>query len=230
MAEAQVIAPSEVELAEATKVREEVEALLTNIDSQHSGLETNFVKLGQCLDTISNSKYWLTWGYKSFKSYLSSIEPRVKRGRTQIYNCLGIARDLLPLIPADQLTKIGVSSANALRLLLKGGGTISGEILELALNGTVAELESAIATKLGLQPDEPGTWFNFGGAKFTDAQREEFIRTVNAVVRVANIHVEGSITNWQDVPSPTKREIFACLCAEFLSTYEAEINGTPGAD
>jgi hypothetical protein len=219
--------PTAIELGQAETVRLQVEDLLTAIGGQQAGLESNFVQLGQKLSIVERERYWIGWGFKGFSAYLRSIAPRVNRGRTQLYNCVGIAQDLLPFITESTLSEIGISKAAVLRRMLQTGKRPSPELITLAAEATQEELEAAIAKECGeAVPDEPGTWFSYGGAYLTEEQRAEFLRVVNLVVRAASIPVGYTIDDWNKVPSPFKREIFFCLGAEFLSgPYEAEVTG-----
>lgn len=199
---------------QAGTLKAEIESFI-HLNRLHKvSLESNFVEIGDRLATVRTGRYWLMWGFKTFGKFMDSLE-----SRTQNYHCLGVARDLLQYVSKADLVEMGISKATALRLLVKGGKPVTAEIVVMAKEKTEEELKGAVAKELGLVEDEePGTWFSYGGARLADDEREEFLRTMNTVIRSAEIGSE-EITNWQETPSRRKKEIIHLLCAEFLSSY-----------
>lgn len=200
---------------EAVKLQGEIAVYLASNREHKAGLESNFVEIGSRLSAIRTKRYWLVWQFRNFSQYMKSLD-----SRTQNYHCLGVARDLLPLVSKEELVKIGISKASVLRAMVKGGKFLSPELIAMARDKTKEELEGAVDKELGLVEDGPGTWFSFGGAKMEDAERTEFLRTMNLAVRAADLGGE-EITNWQEVPSLRKKHIFQTLCAEFIAGYSA---------
>lgn len=212
----QAFTPEQQQQAEV--VRAQVESFITATRDHKSGLESTYVEIGDRLAEIRTNRYWLLWGFKNFSKYMQSLE-----SRTQNYHCLGVARDLLPFVSREDLFRIGISKASVLRAMVKGGKTISAELITVARERTKEELEGAVSKELGLvEDDEPGVWFSFGGAKMTDQEKAEFLTTMNTVVRAGDFLGE-EITNWQTVPSRRKKLIMQTLCAEFLSTYAEQV-------
>jgi hypothetical protein len=114
---------------------------------------------------------------------------------------------------------MGITKASVLRLLVKGGKPVTPVLVKLAMEGTKEWLEDAVHKELGLVKDEePGKWFSYGGARLQDDEREEFLRTVNVVIRESGMG-GAEVTKWQDEPSNRKKQIIQLLCAEFLATY-----------
>jgi hypothetical protein len=207
---------TEEQQQEAARLQAEIAAFLVENREHKAGLEQNFVEIGSRLATIRTGRYWRVWQFKNFSQYMKSLE-----SRTQNYHCLGVARDLLSLVSKEQLVKIGISKASILRAMVKGGKAISPELIAMAQDKTKEELEGAVDKELGLvEDDTPGKWFSYGGAKMEDAERAEFLRTVNLVVRTADLGGE-EIVSWQEVPSLRKKQIVQTLCAEFIATYAA---------
>jgi hypothetical protein len=199
---------------EAEAIRTQLSSFIASNQTHNTDLESNYVEIGDRLAVVRSERYWLLWGFKNFSAFMKSLESRTKN-----FHSLGVARDLLPLIPKDDLVKIGISKAALLRKMVKGGKSISAELIEIAKTKTKEELEGAVETELGIvQAEDKGQWFSFGGARMEDGEREEFLRTMNTVIRSAEIEGE-EITNWQEVPSVRKKQLIHLLCAEFLSTY-----------
>jgi hypothetical protein len=197
---------------QAAALQQDIAQLLESNRLHKLNLDTNFVQIGALLDSIRTAQYWRIWGFKNFSAYMKSME-----SRTQNYHCLGVARDLLPLISMEDLVAMGISKASVLRLMVKGDKPITPELVALARDKTKEELEAAVAQELGLvEDDTPGKWFSFGGAKMLDEEREEFLHAVNLVALAADLGGE-QIVNWQEVPSQRKKEIFRWMCADFIS-------------
>lgn len=206
-------------------MRAQVESFITATRDHKSGLESTYVEIGDRLAEIRTNRYWLLWGFKNFSKYMQSLE-----SRTQNYHCLGVARDLLPLVLKEDLVRIGISKASVLRAMVKGGKAISAELITMARDQTKEELEGAVAKELGLVKEERGPWFSFGGAHMEDAEKEEFLHTMNLVVRAGDLGGE-EITNWQDTPSLRKKQIVQVLLAEFQATYAEQVEQvSPGGN
>ncbi len=201
---------------QALQLREEISSFLALNREHKEALEGNFVEIGTRLATIRTELYWQIWNHRNFSEFMKSLD-----SRTQNYHCLGVARDLLPLISKEDLVRIGISKASVLRAMVKGGKSISPELIAMARDKTKEELEGTVAKELGLVEDaEKGTWFSFGGARMEDEERAEFLRTANLAIREGGLESE-EITNWQEVPSLKKKQIIQVICAEFISTYAA---------
>lgn len=204
---------TDVQRQEAADLASELNRLIGANKVYDEAKEINFVAIGEKLASIRTARYWLTFGFKSFTQFMKSLE-----GRTQNYQCLGVVRDLLPHVSKSELSDMGITKAKELRLLVKGGKSITAEIIKLAIDGTADELEARVATELGLVEDEPGDWLAFGGAKFSEEEKAEFLRTVNCAIKAADLESE-EITEWKGVPSGKKKQILSVIFAEFLSSY-----------
>lgn len=199
---------------EAEVVRSQIQSYIAANRDHQADLESNYVEIGDRLVAVKTARYWRLWQFKNFSAFMESLDSRTKN-----YHSMGVARDLLPVVTKADLVVMGISKAALLRKMIKGGKPISAELVEMAKSKTKEELEGAVAVELGLVAnEEKGDWFSFGGARLDTAEREEFLRTMNTVIRSAEIEGE-EITNWQDTPSSRKKELLFLLFAEFLSTY-----------
>lgn len=205
--------------AAATAALAKVDELADAVGSHVTGLETNFVRLGTALHEVYREQHWMVGGHRSFGVYLKSLESRAKRGRTQLYHCLGVVQDLLPYTTEHDLVEVGITKAILLRKALASGNNID-ELVDQAKTRTKEELEELVGGSA--DTDDPGKWMSFGGARYTDEERAEFIRAVNITLRTdPPINVcGGAIKKWSEVPPQTKKEVLFRWLAGFV--VEAE--------
>jgi hypothetical protein len=200
--------------AEANEIYEQVRSLIAANQQHQVGLESNFVEIGIRLAAIKANRYWKMWKFQNFSSFMLSLDSRSKN-----YASMGVALDLLPVVPKENLVAIGIGKAALLRQLMRHGKRLSEELLAEARSLTKEQLEGRVAQELGLVKEEKSPWFAFGGANLSPEESAEFLRTVNLVVRVAELG-GPEIVNWQDEPPNRKKQIVHLLCAEFLATYQ----------
>lgn len=214
---------SEDQVKAAERVKEQIEHVLGQIRNQQSNLEADFIRLGGALVEVHANQFWILWGFKSFSRYLISLEPMVKLGRTQLYNCLGIARDLLPVVSPEDLEVIGVSKASILRKMLKAGKRPSAELIEIAKRETMERLEGEVAEETGMRRDgDKGRWHSFGGAYYTEDEWEEFIRASN-VAAMTDPTLNKRVTHWEHLEWWVKKEIMWRWLASYLAENESAI-------
>lgn len=213
--------------AAAAAALAKVDELADAVGGHVLGLETNFVRLGTAMNEVYRHQYWMVGGHGSFGKYLKSLEPRVKRGRTQLYHCLGIVQDLLPYVTEDQLVEIGITKAILLRKALAAGTDVE-ELVEQAKTATKDELEELVGDKSEAD-DGPGTWMSFGGARYTDDERQEFMRAVNITLRTdPPIDIGGSAKKWSEVPPQAKKEVLFRWLAGFVVEAENALREESG--
>lgn len=209
----------------ASQTKQELDRVLDEIQSQEKKLETDFVKLGTMIDEVREKKFWLLWDYKSFNAFLEAIAPKVGKGRSRLYACAGICRELLPYLPPEELSDIGISKASAIASAVKKSGKKpSDELLKAAKNPatTLDQMQGMIADSFGLREDmEYGTWFALSGIFLSDEEREELMRGIRCACKVdpAMNHV---IDKWQDASAGERKEVIFRWVREFLGTWEAE--------
>lgn len=210
--------PEQKEAAESALAR--VDDIANAVGANVVNLERNFVSLGAALYEVYRDQHWMVAGHGSFGKYLRSLEPRAKRGRTQLYHCLGVVQDLLPHTTEHDLVEIGITKAILLRKALTSGADV-GELVEDAKTKTKDELEDLVGETTG-DDEGPGRWVSFGGARYTEDELEEFIRAVNITLRTdPPIQVGGgAIKKWSEVPPQAKKEVLFRWLAGYV--VEAE--------
>lgn len=217
--------------AAAAAALAKVDELADAVGGHVIGLEANFVRLGSAMHEVYRHQYWMVGGHGSFGKYLKSLEPRVKRGRTQLYHCLGVVQDLLPFITEEDLTEIGITKAIVLRkAFANGGGDAATEaaLLLQAKTATKEELEELVGDK-SEDDDGPGKWMSFGGARYTDEERAEFMRAVNITLRTdPPIDIGGTVKKWSEVPPQAKKEVLFRWLAGFVVEAENALREQSG--
>lgn len=206
-----------------------VDALADSICSDQLNLQRNFVHIGQALAVIEDNKYWMG-RTKSFSEYLNTIEKRANKKRTQLYHCLGVARDLLPLIPEQDLIDMGISKAITLRRMQGEGHEPTAELVEVAKTQTDQQLRCEIAKATGLffPQDEPGKkWIDLGQLVLTDGESDVCFRVFNVAAKIdfdAAEQLKVDVQSWKDwqdlAPSVKAALLIDRIFAEFLATYE----------
>jgi hypothetical protein len=209
----------------AAQTRKELLTVLDNINTRQDSLEKDFVNLGTLLEDIRKRKYWLLWDFKGWDSFIKSLEGKIKKGRSQLYNCAGIARDLLPYIPPDDLRDIGITKASALRTAVKNTGKRpSDDLVDSLKSVKVEEAAELIADDFGFRYEgaPKGDWFNLVGTDFDAEERAEFLRACSIACRV-DPALPYVVTNWQDATSHQRKEILFRFIREFIATWGPEV-------
>lgn len=222
-----VNAPSASDLTAAESVGVQIEICLNALSSAEEEFDSNYARLGGLLDKVKTQKLWLLpgWagsseGFKSFGSYLKQIEPRVKKGRSQIYAIIGVSEELSPLVSEADLATIGISKASELRKVLKAGKTITKAMITSALDPrmTAQELKASIfeAAHIYVPESEPEKYFDMKGFYATVEERREIERATDVAIKVIGIK--------DDVPEHTRwKAVILAWVAEFLCAYEAQV-------
>jgi hypothetical protein len=217
--------PIQKDREEAQELVKEIDEILEEIKNGETSLATNYAKLGSKLLTIRTKKYWIALGFKSFNAYIESVKEKINHGRTQLYQFISVAEKLLPSVSEAALNQMGISKAIELqRVVTATGGQPPQELIDCALcSETTREyLRGKIFKHLHMKPDEPGTWFEFGGFYVTVEERAEIQQGLDVAARVDPIIPES----W---PAHSKRkEIMLRLVREFLSTYLDLVNKGEG--
>ncbi len=213
---------------EAAKIKLELDRVLDSIKINEQQLDADFVKVGTLLEETREHKFWLLWGnHKSFNSFLESIAPMVGKGRTRLYACAGIAKQLLPYLPPEDLTNIGISKASALASAVKKSGKKpSDELLTAAKdpNTTLQQVQELIADDYGARDlGEQGTWYSLAGVFFSAGEKEEFERAVSVACKTDP--ALPNVIDWHDATAGSRKEVLQRFIREFLGTYEAEVSG-----
>ncbi|MDE1816856.1 MAG: hypothetical protein KGI11_09910, partial [Thaumarchaeota archaeon] len=120
---------------EAQKISQEIDSVSTSIRSNEQSADSGWVKLGSLVSTVRQKKYWASYGHRSFGSYVASLEPKIKRKRSQVYLCVGVIEKLGEQISLDKLETMGISKAYELKkYATESGKIVSDDLIETALN------------------------------------------------------------------------------------------------
>jgi hypothetical protein len=213
---------------EADVIQQRLEVTLSEIQERQDGLEKNFAQLGNDLLKIQHSKFWILYGdYKSYNQWLKSIEPRVRKGRSQLYAVKTIAEKLLPFADEDEIVEMGVSKASALATAIKnsGGKAPPDKLLKDAKNPdvTVEELGQLIADNYGLRDElEVGVWLALGGVFFSSEEKAEFQRAIAVACKI-DPPLSYVIEEWGDATAAQKKEVLWRMTSSFLAEYESQV-------
>ena len=218
---------TEEELKIGKETREELEQVVCEIHSQEKKLETNFVVLGTLIEEIREKKLWLMWDHRSFNSFLETIAPRIGKGRSRLYACAGIAKQLLPYIAPDDLEDIGITKASAIAAAVKnaGGKKPSDKLITEAQKPetTLEQLNDLLVEDYGIKDQgEVGTWYSLAGIFLSPEEKEEFLRAVRVACKVDPV-LDHIIDDWQDASAPQRKEVLFRWLREFLAEYESQV-------
>jgi len=205
------------EKQEASRVLAEIEKLTESICEDEQRLNSRWVLLGVLVHSVRTNKYWLEAGHKNFGEYVEHIGQRVRKGRSQIYQYTTVAEKLLPQIPADVLTEMGITNANELKKLsVSSGKLIPQSVIDSALDPakTTDQLIAEIAEVSNKEPEEKGKWCNFGGCYFSEDEKKLYDSAYKTATQLDPVIPH-------DIPSHVQtKEVVLRWCQEFLSTYQ----------
>lgn len=204
---------------EAQKISQEIDSVSSNIRSNEQSADSGWVKLGSLVSTVRQKKYWHSYGHRSFGSYVATLEPKIKRKRSQIYLCVGVVEALETQIPVSKLEKMGISKAYELKkYATESGKIVPDSLIEAALDPEtdLTELKANVADALHRQPDEKGNWWDFGGFYVTADEKEQIEEVIELVKSV-----DPAIPH--NIPEHIgRKEVFMRLIMEFQSTYAGQ--------
>lgn len=214
--------------SEAKAIQDRMTTTLDEIQVAQDSLEKNFVQLGSDLVSVQKNKFWILYGdFRSYNAWQQSIEPRVKKGRSQLYALKTIAETLLPYAGEEDLIEMGVSKASALAQAVKnsGGKAPADALLKDAKNpkNTVEDLSAKIAEAYGVrQLEDKGVYFNLHGVFFEESEKAEFLRAVEVACKT-DPPLPYVITKWEDASAPQKKEVLWRWYASYLAEKETEV-------
>jgi hypothetical protein len=209
----------EPDSAIADTVKSDIETLLSSIRNHELKLATSHARLGRHLLRVQQDKFWVSWGFESFGSYIDSIRERIDRGRASIYSYISVAEKLLPSISEEDLDHMGISRAQELaRYVKQSGRKVTQRLLELALDDTrtIEELHSAVLEDLQEKGEVKGKWYQpFGGSYYTPEEKAEVSQAMSAAKNVLGL---GS-----DIPDhQVSKLILLAFAQEFMSSNPME--------
>ena len=212
---------------EAQTIQHRLEVTLDEIQERQDGLEKNFAQLGTDLLKVQQQKFWILYGeYRSYNAWLKSVEPRIRKGRSQLYAVKTIAETLLPYAGEEDLVEMGVSKASALASAVKKSGKPpSDKLLNEAKDDkvTVEKLGELIAESYGARDEgEKGTWYSLGGVFYNPEEKAEFLRAVAVACKIDPV-LPYVIEKWEDATAPQKKEILWRMSSTLLAEYESQV-------
>jgi hypothetical protein len=209
----------------STKEREEAKELEGKIAkisevilAEKQSIDSNFVRLSQCIDEVRSKKYWLLGNYKNFGEYVADCEKRFGIKHSQLYVGMKVARNLLPSVSEKDLVEIGITRAGALSKYVEqsGNSIIPDDILDAAKDRTKTseEFDDVVNKKLHNKTGEiKDKWFNVGGFYASEDERQEILEALE-VARSIDPVVTNTIPEWQQL-----KEALLRLAREFRSSY-----------
>ena len=231
MTEIEILPPLNQEAA--LQKKEEIDALLGQINTHELRLARSYARLGSALKEVKVQMYWMSYGYDRFSSYLESIWKTIGKKRSQVYNILSVAEVLLPHIAEDKLEEIGISKANELRRLVNQGGTVQARILDPNWTGdtptdvrimdyaadpkvTAAQLRVKVNELLHVQEGPPGLWYEIGGFYATEDERKEISKFWEYGRTALELVTESE--------HEERKQVFLAAVRECLGTWAEEAN------
>jgi hypothetical protein len=195
-----------------------VDGLLDDARNGRDSLHRTYVEIGLALDEVENTKAWMV-RHRSYDSYIKEhCEPKFGKSRTQLYGYRAIAKNLLPSVTKEQLIEMGVSRAMPLAQYTKQKGVPPPDsLIKQALDPKVGveEFESLIAEATHAST-EKGKWHQFS-IKAEDAEWKEIERAIGVALALDPLP--------ENTSEPTRRKVALLrMSAEFLATYEQEVN------
>lgn len=207
---------SQEEVQVAQQLQQQIDSVASEISSGEHTISSRWVRLGSLVHQVRQKKYWDAYGYHSFGSYVASLEPKIKRKRSQVYLCVGVIETLGSQVSEANLETMGISKANELKKYVKESGKIvSDDLLQAALDPEVDidKLKAAVADALHKSPDEKGSWLDLGGFYVTDDERKLILETLELAKNIDPVVPH-------DIPEHAqKKEAVLRLVMEFQSTY-----------
>lgn len=210
---------SQEEILDAQQTNEQIEQIATLIQTNERTVSSSWVRLGSLAHKVRQKKYWQVYGHHSFGAFVASLEPKIKRKRSQVYLCVTVVETLGSQISEEKLEEMGISRANELKKYAKESGKlVPEELLKTALDPEkdVDNLRAEIADALHKSPDEKGKWYDFGGFYVTDDERKLIEDTIELAKSIDPVIPH-------DIPEHSqKKEVFLRLSMEFQSAYAGE--------
>jgi hypothetical protein len=205
------------ELQEAQQIKDEIDQIALDIEQDGRTLDTSWVKLGARVHKVRSKKYWKTYGARSFGSYVMSLEPKIKRKRSQVYVVVGVVETLGSQISEEVLEKMGVSRAYELKkYAVKSGKLVPQELIDSALDREkdIDQLRAEVATELHEEIPDKGSWYDLGGFFVSDDEKLVLDDTIQ-MTKAIDPPIAHDIPEWQQT-----KEVLLRWAMEFRSTYQ----------
>jgi hypothetical protein len=205
-------------------LREEIYNQLEEIMNAEQGLEHGYARFASLIVRFKKTEAWRDLGYRSFDAFMEELKERYHRGRTQLYNYVGVAEKLLPLVSEKTLNEIGISKAIELKRAVSSGGKITESVIETARNPktTIKELRAILQGAYNLPENErPGTWFDFGGTYLTAEEKAAFTEACKIAMTV--LELSKAQPEWAQ-----RKAIMLAFAQEFTAAHAPSVYGPKG--
>jgi len=210
-----------IAVSEFTQMREDIYKQLAEISVAECGLEHGYARLGGLIVKFKTIEGWRGLGYKSFDAFMEELKDHYSRGRTQLYNYVGVAEKLLPVMTPETLDEIGISKAVELKRAVSSGGQLTEEVIDKARDSktTIKELRALLQGAYNLPPSErPGNWFDFGGTYLTTDEKKEFGEACKVAMTLLGI--SKTQPEWA-----ARKAVLLSFAREFYATHAVEVFG-----
>lgn len=197
----------------------EVETLVGQLSNAENELEKGYAHLAFLLKEVSEKRYW-EGEHESFGDYLGHLSQTYNLGKSQLYSYLSTARDLNGDVTEAQLNSMGISKALAVRGQKNATGSISGTVMEAALDPqvTVRDIKKLIFEETNAAPTEDSAWMDLDMSCYvSDEERREIQDAANAAR-----HLDPPI-NDELKTHQVRKEILLRFAREFLGQYSDAI-------
>jgi hypothetical protein len=222
--EPQIITQSEEAVQEARETLQDLHLTIDAINQGEIQLSSSYVHLGKLLLKVRSKKYWIDWEHESFGSFIQSVETRIKKGRSQIYDYIGTVEKLLPIVGEERMEQMGISSASELARYVRQTGKIpTEELLSLAETGETEDLRAAVFEATHGEPPPKQKFWNYGGFYLTEDENQTIMETLRLGCQLDPV----VLFDWN---SPScRKEILMRMVQECASTWHEMLRVQEGA-
>jgi hypothetical protein len=211
----------------ARELQKHIDKTLSLIEDGHKEYIQGIARLGTYLLEVRSKKFWLLWvseegePHSSFGGYLKSIQNRVDKGRTQLYQTISVAERLLPQVSENDIELMGITKASVLAQRVKQTGKLTPRLIATATDPhvTIEELRGEVLAGKEPVAADKEKYHDLGGFYATDDEWTEVQRGFE-IARRSDPPVQP---NWPE--SVQKKVIILKLVQEFLAGHEAEVVG-----
>lgn len=156
-------------------ILKEVDLLAESLRKAEDLLECGYAEFGSLLVVVSQDELWRQTEHKTFDAYVRGLGARYDLGRTQIYKCYGVVRELSPYLSTEQLNQIGISKAQELKSATKRSGVgPSEEIVAEAIKKEtkIDDIRKLLFAEGNPAPENKGVWYPTEGFWVTEEEKQ----------------------------------------------------------
>lgn len=219
LAKVEVITPllfDDADKARAAELRKEISTTILQLRNSYDVFLRGFVHLGALVYELRSKRYWYLMGYQSFGSYMVDLEDALKRKKTQIYNAISVAEQLLPHTTVDQIEDMGISNATALARMVRITGKAPTEaVIQAGKTMELPEYRATLEESFSVFDEHPkGRWRELGGFWCEDEEWKTINDAFGIIAQAEEFKKETS--GWQRLKMTILR-----MAQEIIGTYSA---------